>query len=190
MKKIIFQALAGYLNSILNTPAMITKYGRTDYIARYTTQFEDDASEGAIPKPAIAIGFNADWTNKTNNQQTGEMIISIFIAYATIADPNYFEGTNAEALKRDEFWQDVQTALQGLDLGAAGKLQRVRDQEDSNHDHVTIDRIDYLTIVHDELADPSLQYIEITPDWKIIYKNPTDRPTPPNDGGYILHGHI
>lgn len=186
----MFMALAGYLDSVMNAPDKVAKYGRTDYIGRYTTQFEDDSAEGAIPKPALAIAFNAEWTNKTNNQQTGEVIVSVFVAYHTVADPNYFEASNSDALKRDEYHQDVQIALQGFDMGAAGKLQRVREQEDSNHDQITVDRIDYLTVVHDELADPSLQYIEITPEWKIIYKNPTDRPAPTNDGGYILHGHI
>ena len=171
MKKIIFEALAGYLNSVVNTPTMITKYGECKYIARWNNQFSQDAMEGAITSPVFAIAFSEiDWTNKQNNQQQGEMIISIYIAYATIADSNFYETeSNQEAYKRDEYSQDVQIALQGFNMGAAGTLQRIREVEDDNHDHLTIDRIDYLTTVHDELADPSLQYIEITPEWKEIY---------------------
>lgn len=192
MKKIIYTALAGYLNAGMNTPAMIAKYGATNYISSHNNQFNDDALEGAIPKPALALAFTEiDWVNKGHNQQQGQMTISVYVAYATIADPNFFEtDSNQEAFKRWEYLQDVQLLLQGFNMGAAGTLQRTREVEDDNHDHITIDRIDYLTVVHDELADPSLQYVEITPEWKIIYKKPTDRPLPPDDGGYVLHGHI
>ncbi len=192
MKKIIFLAIAGYLDSVLNTPGMITKYGQCKYIARDNNQFEMDAEEHAIPKPAIVIGFpDTDWDSKTNNQQNGALTISVKIAYATIADSNFYETqNNTQAYKRDEYVQDVQIALQGLDLGLAGKLLRVREIEDNNHDHITIDQINYLTIVSDQLADPTLQYIEVTPQWQIIYSDPTGRPTVLANPKYIVHGHI
>lgn len=185
MKKIIFEAIAGYLAAALNTVEMIAKYGDCKYIAVFNDQFNAEQEEHAIPKPAIAIDFpNADnWLTKTNNRQTGDLIISIYVAQHTIADSNYFASAldKEEAMKRFEYLQDIQNLLQGRDLGSAGKLSRTNDFQDINADHISVDRIDYVTTVEDCLSDPENNWIEITADWKIIYKKPTDRPTAEDD---------
>lgn len=195
MKKVIFEAIAGYLATSLNTPEMIAKYGQLKYIAVYNDQFNNEDSEHVIPKPAIAISFPSSdgWETKTNNRQVGDLIISVYIAQHTIADSNYFasELDKAESMKRFEYLQDVQNLLQGLDLGAAGKLSRVFEQEDVNADHVAVDRIDYFTSVEDCLSDPAHGLIEIEPDWRIIYKHPTDRPaSEAADYKYLVHNHL
>lgn len=195
MKKVIFEAIAGYLNSVLNTTAMKAEYGEVMYIAPFNDQFNNEDQEHAIPKPAIAIGFPSSdgWETKTNNQQQGQLLISIYVVFHTIADGNYFASAEekAKAMKRFDYLQEIQNALQGMNLGAAGTLHRTNEYEDTNHDHVSVDRIDYLTTVEDCLADPSNNYIEITPDWKIVYKNPTDDPgVNTNDYSYNLHNKV
>lgn len=195
MKKIIFEAIAGYLAANLNTAALIATYGECKYIAPYNDQFNNEDQEHPISKPAIAIGFPSSdgWETKTSNQQQGDLVISIYVAYHTIADGNFFGSTleKTESMKRFDYLQVVQNLLQGLDLGAAGKLGRTNEFEDANHDHVSVDRIDYLTAVEDCLADPAGSLVEITPTWQIIYKDPTDRPSPTaNEYVYNLHNKI
>src|SRR5690606_15848119 len=150
------------------------------YLAIFNDQFNNEDAEHAIPKPAIAIGFPTSdgWETKTNNRQVGDMIISVYIAQHTISDSNYFASAldKTESMKRFEYLQDVQDVLQCLARGAAGKLSRTFDQEDSNADHVSVDRIYYFTSVEDCLSDPTIGYVEITPEWQIVYKKPTDRP--------------
>jgi hypothetical protein len=198
MKKIIFEAIAGYLAERLNTPGMISKYGACHYISVYNDQFNQEDEEHAIPKPALAIDFPSSdgWATATNNWQKGNMIISIYVATHTIADSNYFadELNKTEAMKRFEYTQDVHVLLQGLNLGAAGSLNRTNEFMDTNADHIAVDRIDYFTTVEDCLADPDRNWIEIDAEWRIIYKRPTDRPLPPVEEDvanmYNLHNKI
>lgn len=199
MKKIIFEAIAGYLAEKLNTPEMIAKYGSVDYISVWNDQFNAEDEEHVIPKPAIAIDFPAadGWKTATNNWQTGSLVISVYVAYHTIADSNFFASDleKEESMKRFDYLQDVQILLQGLNLGAAGKLSRTNEYQDTNADHISVDRIDYLTTVEDCLADPDRNLIEIDAEWRIIYKKPTDRTgvpeSDPSDVNmYNLHNRV
>jgi len=194
MKKIIFEAIAGYLAANLNTPELIALYDEVMYIGLYNAQFSTDEEEHAIPKPAIAIDFPSSdgWKSATSNQQVGEMIISVYIAYDTKAESNFFGSPEdkLESMKRLDYLQVVQNLLQGFEMGAGGQMSRINEFQDANYDHVSIDRIDYMTRVEDCLSDPSFEFIEISPEWKIVYKNPTDKPDPDNNGTFILDSYI
>jgi len=108
----------------------------------FNNQFDRDNEEEAFSYPNAFLEFvQMIWTNSTKQQQEGDVHITLWLG---------FERYEKESLTVFDTIENVHKALQGDAVGSLFTgLQRIEEQQDTDHDNVIIWKVTYSTQITD-----------------------------------------
>ena len=116
------------------------------HIRLFNNQFQRDTVEEAYNPDAVFIEFlQLTWVGVARNQQTADTVIRLHIN---------FESLKTEDLEVFERVQKVYLALQGFNGPLFSSMQRVNDEQDTDHDNVIVWKTDFHTQMQDCTSDP------------------------------------
>ena len=123
------------------------------HVLLFNNQFEKDKEEQAFTYPNAFVEFSQLIWN-TNGQQTqkGEMQLTIHLGFESLK----YEADNFDII------QSVFVALQGYSNGCYTGLNRIQEEQDTDHDNVIIWKIIFETTIDDTEAHPSNKLQENT----------------------------
>lgn len=148
---------------------LLTNIAGLQEVDLYNGQYDNGDT---ITTPAIYIEYlPISWQDAGKNTQTATVTIRLHIVQINYASTR---GTvdNAEeftALDYLDFIQSTHQLLQGWQMDNSGPLVRTISEQDSNHDAILIDKVQYNFEYHDTSTDPERDYVPVTPSLVITH---------------------
>lgn len=181
MKKELLIALAKRLHSELNKPALLAKYGKLAYIARFRNQFNN--AEETIPPLAVALEFPPSiYHNRAKQTQEVEHTIRVHLHMRQLEKQRLdASGLLIAGTKELDYLQEIHKVLHGWAPAGFTTLVRLDEAEDVNYDFALTDTISYGTTGTDSSADKRSEQEEISVDLEInedVIPPPVPLPNP------------
>lgn len=163
MKTYVLQALYDRLDTELNKPDVVKKYGSMDYVSLYNDQFNREEDETAIPLPAVLVEFiDIIWQDQKGGIQVGDAEIKFHIGQESLAGINHRNEHLSKSMLVLEYLELIHTILQGFSTVHFTPLSRINDVQDTDHTNVIAHSVIYKTTITDCSADPNLKKNETT----------------------------
>lgn len=113
------------------------------HVLLYNSQFQNMDREKSFEFPCVFVEFlQLAWSPKTRGVQEAEATIRLHVGFENLM--------REELHKFDVIDNEVHKWIEGLEGCNFGKLTRVNEEQDINHDNVYVWIIDYAVIITDE----------------------------------------
>lgn len=181
MKKQLLIAIAKRLNVEMNKAAIVSKFGRLNYIARFRNQFMNP--DETIPKLAVAVEFlPSGFSNRSKKQQEITFQVRIHVHNRIIEPQKLHLGKDmVTGLKDLEYLEEIHKVLHGWKPECFTTFERVEEAEDVTYDFAIDDTVTYETTAIDASADPRNNYEEVDVELEVNGENippPQDQESP------------
>lgn len=144
--------------------------GKVKRVTLYNQQLANLADEYAVDPIEVFIAFESvEWTDSGRGQQTGSVLVGIYVVHQRLADPDHGSYNQDQALENFDTLDQLQQVLQGFSTEFFGPMSRVATEFDISHDHLVLDYVSYQLSLTDECGDTAASLIELQtpPDIRI-----------------------
>lgn len=131
----------------------------------------EDISNFVFPRPAVFMSFGRfEYTSTGTRTKVGKGVIRFRTAIENYAD-SYTGSINQEqALAFFEFNEMVHQALEGLSGTYFTSLNKIADEDDTDHKNVIVTVLEYECSLADDSADQKKNFVLTDPDLDISIK--------------------
>ena len=118
-----------------------------EHVRLFNNQYNNDKVEEAYKQyGTVFVEFlQLTWTGSTLNQQRGDTVVRLHIL---------FESLETEDLRVFERVQTIHLSIQGFNGPLFTSMQRTNEEQDTDHDNITVWKTDYNTQLSDCTTDP------------------------------------